>query len=202
VSDKPSKGVALFEREMQQAYEKHATALGEVVFHWNDLQERFAELFCFVSGTTQAIGFAIWYALTSDRTQRELLKVALEASQIDPDFWKGREQAVADIEWLLKEALKLANRRNDAIHAPYDMSLSLGPKQKLIVVRPSYWQGNPRAKALEKKDLASEFEWYAATAQTLARFARALIAHLEMPGPNWPERPRLPALSEAAKSAQ
>jgi hypothetical protein len=52
-------------------------ALGRVAHSWNHLHEELGKLFCAVSGLELGSGMAIWHALKSDRSQREILIASL-----------------------------------------------------------------------------------------------------------------------------
>jgi len=60
-----------------------AAELGWLAYEWNRLHEAFAELFAdFMSkgdDNHKPIGFAVWYSIPSDRTQRDMLRATIEA---------------------------------------------------------------------------------------------------------------------------
>src|SRR5262245_51452983 len=92
-----------------------ATELGRLVYAWNELHEHLGHLFDFVvSPKGPGTALAAWRAVESDRTQRTMLRYAVEhaASRL--------EKAVVDeIFWVLEKANSLAEDRNNAIHSPY-----------------------------------------------------------------------------------
>lgn len=201
MSEKP-RGVALGAAQWQAAYERHVTAVGEVAYHWNLLHERLGELFQLIAGTTRDVGMGIWYSTSNDRAQREMLLAALR--NVSDEHLRHAAKAREDVKWLTDYVNRsLADRRNDAIHAPFEAGMGIferadGKHTLRFEIGPAYYLGNPRASKLkEKVDLVPEFEWYAETAQTLTRYAQALLNALMADDAPWPEKPRLPSLRQS-----
>src|SRR5260370_21675866 len=101
---------------------------------------------------------------------------------------------VEDLTWLLNEADKLEDDRNDAVHSPLmygrldDMTAHhLGYAERVI---PSLAFDHPRAQKLAKKDLLSEFRWCRDAALVLNEFAGAIYESIAARHP-WPKRPSL-----------
>jgi hypothetical protein len=95
--------------------------------------------------------------------------------------WKNSPRAPDDLKWLLDRADKLANDRNNAIHAPCSLYLwGDGSSEVMAAVR-SANAGNRRAKNLEGRDLLIEIRWCAAHVVCLGQFAGMLA-------PLWPPR--------------
>ncbi|HWX76078.1 MAG TPA: hypothetical protein VNY32_01305 [Candidatus Acidoferrales bacterium] len=139
------------DEQLEDAFAPYITAAGQVVHHWNQLQERLGKLFAAVTGKGK-VALAIWYAPLSDRTQRDMLTAAIK--QTSDDEWnRYSSTAKADILALVSEADSIADRRNDAIHAPVSLAIN---KRKLVVI-PIYFHGNRRALKLRDKDIITEF---------------------------------------------
>jgi hypothetical protein len=177
---------------MDAALDPYFMALGKTAHAWNHLQEELGQLFCFLTNT-DAVGLTIWHALKSDRSQRDLIEAALRSLAEGEDWVKEFPRAQADISWLLLETNKLADRRNDAIHAPCTVSNAHGDFEMI----PLSFHGNPRARKLRGKQIVNEFQWYGETANVLKSFARHLCVGLNRsPYISWPDRPRMPTLRQ------
>jgi hypothetical protein len=87
------------------------------------------------------IALAIWYTPHSDRTQRDMLTAAINET-LDEKWARYSPTAKADILALVSEADSVADRRNDAIHAPVSLAID---KRKLVII-PLYFHGNPYSK--------------------------------------------------------
>jgi hypothetical protein len=171
---------------IEASFTPYVTALGRVAHAWNHLQEHLAQLFCLVSGINDAMGLAIWHALKSDRSQRDILEAAVNVASSDPDWIETTPHAKADLLWLLKKANKVAEQRNNAIHAPCGLSIDEGEFE----IIPETWYQNPRAGKLRGTDVLREFDWYEKSADTLMQFARAIYTALNHGACDpWPERP-------------
>ena len=100
-----------------------------------------------------------------------MLKAALGARAADDEEWVSKyPKAVKDIRWLLEKANGVAEKRNDAIHAPCSLGI-VGHELEII---PIDFYGNPRAKNLRGKDILSEFAWYEKGADILRLFTREI----------------------------
>src|SRR5580704_7160746 len=79
------------------AFRPYVGALGQLALSWNALHETMAFLFCSVMGGGYSNQFlAVWHALKSDRSQRDILLAATE-SHMNPAY---SPQFVSDIKWL------------------------------------------------------------------------------------------------------
>src|ERR1700733_12379985 len=107
-------------RETHEAIEAYCVAVGLVVYEWNDLHEKLARLFAVVREGDRRETLAEWSAIRSDTRQGEMLRGALAGTT------SGRRRkpprAPDDLKWLLDGVDKLANDRNNAIHAPCSSS--------------------------------------------------------------------------------
>lgn len=194
------------EAEYQAASDAVALGVGRVSIAWNAMQEAFGHLFGTVCNTDDAIGRAVWLSTDNDRTQRYMLEAAVKAAPASrwPD---DATRAKEDFIWLLDAANKLADRRNNAVHAPYEVGVDVyatadfGTIEMKAVMLPASRGGHPRAKKLKDKDIMAELAWYAATAETLRAFAdeaTVCMFNWNRKGkrPAWPQRPRLPSLGQ------
>ena len=137
--------------------------------------KRLGVLFVAATGMERNLALSIWYSVTSDRAQREMLKASVFAtsSQRSEKLPKARD----DLKWLLDRAEEVADARNNAVHAP--CSLYLGGSVSEMGV--SYFNGNPRAKNLVGKELLVEFAWCERYAQTLREFIQRLENSIRLP---------------------
>ncbi len=150
------------------ALEPYFSLLGRVAHSWNHLHEELGKLFCSVSGLELHHGMAIWHKLKSDRSQRDILKGAISARAQEEDWIKHRpnvEEAIVD---LLNEVNTLADRRNNAIHAP--CSVAIHGNSKDFEIMPVTFFGNDKAKRLFGKDILEEFRWYERSANALKAY--------------------------------
>jgi len=174
--------------EILQSY---FAALGKVAHAWNHLHEELGKVFCAVTNADLSLGMAIWHSLKSDRSQREILKGAL-ASAAQSEDWNREHPGAADgILDLLKEVDKLADRRNNAIHAPCDVI----PGGDFQIV-PITFFGNDKAERLRGKDILKEFDWYQRTANLLRRYAWDSRLALDARMMTWPDKPKLPSVGQ------
>jgi hypothetical protein len=194
----PRKRLRTSQRYTAPEFKPYVAALGQLALAWNDLQESCAALFWTVMSPPPQEGdfvnytpLLVWHSVRSDRSQREMLRAAALNPQAD---WK-RPSAREDIKWLLDQAAKLEDARNDAVHSPLfivDRSL-YGLAGSGQPVAPAWWLSNPRAGKLSKRaDLLSEFRYCRDTALALADFAQAMDGALVNQPRLWPERPALP----------
>jgi hypothetical protein len=100
--------------ETRAAIEAYCAKVGEVVYEWNDLHEKLAQLFAVVRDGDRQQALAKWYSLDTDRAQRKKLRDAVENARAD--LWKKLPKAREDLTWLLARVDELAEARHDAIH--------------------------------------------------------------------------------------
>jgi hypothetical protein len=148
-----------------------------------------ALLFCAVMGGGYANRFlAVWHAIKSDRTQRNVLIAAVKSDTNRPASDSRHNVLIAEIQWVCGQANTLEDLRNDALH-----SALFGPAEiegKVSVIA-STGLGHVRAKKLEGKDLLVEFRRFRDTADTLSNYVMAIDQALQN-GQTLPERPKLP----------
>lgn len=181
---------ALSDKQLDRHYRPYALALGHLVYSWNLLHDKLAELFWTISGINEGvIAFSIWHSTPSDLAQRKMLRAAAKAN---PNL--GEDER-AEILWVLKAIDdSLAHKRNDALHAPFEF-LTRFTSDPILQPR-TFPTGNPRALSLAGKDMLSEFAWYRKTAEVLSRHVALMDRYFAHPGQRtWPERPKLPHLA-------
>lgn len=173
------------------ALKPYFIALGIVAHAWNHLHEELGKIFCAVTELDLPIGMAIWHSLKSDRSQRDILKGAVCAAAGDPDWLKQHPNAMDGVLYLINKTNAVAEKRNDAIHAP----CTVIPGGDDFEIMPVTFFGNEKAKHLRGKDILAEFSWYEKTADALKTHARAVRFALDSCG-TWPEKPRMPTLGQ------
>lgn len=186
----------LDEKTLEEAYDSLYRSVGRVAVSWNALHENLCDLFAQVAQVHPWTATAIWHSTPSDRSQREMLRAALN-SQVR-NRWPSFPKVEVDVEWLLNEVDKLANRRNNAVHAPYLVQM-LGMTEETTRYRPvaDWGGGNPRAHKLYGKEVLAELRFYTDTARVLASFTEGAWAALREDDVAWPDRPRLPSLGRS-----
>jgi hypothetical protein len=183
--------------ETHEAIEAYCVAVGLVVYEWNELHERLARLFALVREGDRRETLAEWYAIRSDTKQREKLRCAI--IETTSGRWKKSPRAPGDLKWLLGRADKLANDRNNAIHAPCSLYLRGDGSSEVKAAVRSANAGNWRAKDLEGEDLLTEFHWCAAYALRLGQFAERLAPAMASPDHyEWPVRPKIPSRADVS----
>jgi hypothetical protein len=169
-----------------ERFAEHATEIGHLVFAWARLQQNLGQLFAaIVCRSTPEMGLAIWSALKSDRSQREVLEAATEVALID--LPKLRDE----IFWLLREIDNRVVDRNDAVHTAF---LFASQEDGEIAPVPDIMSNPGRLVRLGGKDLIEKFEASRDDAFALYRYTAALTDQLslsESERPAWPERPQL-----------
>ncbi|MDN3277138.1 hypothetical protein QWJ07_22940 [Frankia sp. RB7] len=165
------------------------TALGRVAHSWNHLHEELGKLFCSVTELELHHGMAIWHKLKSDRSQRDILRGAIEARKQETDWVASHPNLAEAVSCLLNETNGLADGRNNAIHAPCSVAMHGNTKDFELV--PVTFFGNDKAKRLVGKDILEEFRWYEKCADTLKKYATSCRLAVDA-GFLSLEKPRLP----------
>src|SRR5215472_2706797 len=100
------------------AFDTYVSAVSKASHAWNRFQEELGQLFAVVAKGNRDEMLAIWYSANNDRAQRNMLRAVINAKL--QEYWSDwlETDALNDLTWLLEEADKLAQNRNDAIHAP------------------------------------------------------------------------------------
>ena len=185
--------------ETREAIEAYCVAVGLVVYEWNDLHEKLAQLFALVREGDRQEALTKWYAIPSDTKQRENLRCAIAEATSTSGRWKKSPRAPDDLKWLLDRVDKLASERNNAIHAPCSLYLRGDGSSEVMAAVRSANAGNRRAKNLEGKDLLIEFHWCAAYTLRLGQFAGMLALAMASPDHyEWPARPKIPSRADVS----
>jgi hypothetical protein len=173
-------------RHILDRFEKHATAIGHLVYASARLQWSLAHLFAaLVRPTEQSVPLSIWETLKSDGNQRNILRAV--ANKILAD----RSNILADVLWLLCNADKLATDRNDAVHTAF--FFTTGDEGEIVPV-PDPMSNPKRLARLEDKNLPEKFAMHRDDLTKLYRYADQLTDHLlldEQERPSYPHRPQL-----------
>jgi hypothetical protein len=171
--------------------------IGLLVVAWNDLQEKLAELFWTVFGTSNGlVPLTIWHTLRDDRMQRVVLQASIDAGLGERAAKKGRDgprwlkQSRTKINWLLEEVNTISQDRNNFVHAPF--MFSVADNNRLTMV-PWDFFGNPRAKALKGKNLMQRHRENMAM---LGTYAIGLKFNINKESSEWPTKPRLLSVEE------
>ncbi len=175
------------DEDLEAAFAPYIGAAGEVVNAWNRLQETLKDVFAAITKIPRDMAFAIWHSSRSDSLQRNMLRAAIAATD-DNEPWVIRlPNAKSDLLLLLKKADKVGQIKNDAIHAPVSLAIDRG---KLIII-PFYFNGNPRAKNVQNKDIVTEFERCRDEAYILKEFAENAKTSINSSSYEWPDKPAL-----------
>lgn len=174
------------------ALQPYFLALGKVAHSWNHLHEELGKVFCAVTGLPLHLGMGVWHKLKSDRSQRDILEGAIQSRAVEDEWAENNPNALKGVTDLLHQVQSLANKRNDAIHAP---CLVISGIMYDFEIAPMTFFGNKLAKNLHGKDILKEFEWYEKTADVLRDHAWRVRFALDSHGP-WPNKPQLPSLGQ------
>ena len=175
------------DEEIREKFEAYCMAIGKAAFAWNILHESLGQLFAALSDDRVA-AVTEWYSKPpSDDRQRKMLERLL--TNLSDDKWPASPKLKADGLWLIAESCKLADDRNNAVHAPATLYFGTGYSE----MGPSFIYGHPRAKILRGRRLLEEFAWCETCTENLTLFTRAIETSLGYPDRyGWPERPNPP----------
>ena len=87
-------------------FDAYVAAVGRVAHAWNYLHEKLGMLFVAVSGMERNLALSIWYSVTNDHFQREMLKAAVSAT--NSERLAKLPKAPDDLKWLLDRAAEVA----------------------------------------------------------------------------------------------
>lgn len=160
---------------------------------WNDLHEDLALLFIELLANGKAYPATdIWNSAGFDRPKRAMLRVVMKTQH---ERFARCPKLADDVMWLLDEADKLEDARNDSIHSPLASFAAdnIWAQHQGIAGRivPSVAFGNRRAIKLARKDLFTEFRWCRDASLTLRDFAGEIYEAVAA-RTAWPDRPSLP----------
>ncbi len=166
------------------------TAIGELTLAWNDFHLSLVELFGHTLMIKNGLIFhAIWNSSKSDRAQRDMLKSMIGLNAIGINI---SDQVRKEIKWILDQADKLEDDRNNALHSP----LVSTPEGKII---PFDGLGNQRAGKLVAKSeklkantLLGQFHLFYDTTVILRDYATELAEAMRVKTV-CPDRPELPS---------
>ncbi len=165
-----------------RAFQKLALALGRVALSWNDLHISLSSLLSVILRIpNRLITDTIWYAVKSDRGQRDVLKALNSSQAIGLNLSK---EARAEISWILSRATAIEDLRNDLLHSPFVNSFGN--------IRPLHLGVHNRAIGLETKNLLAECHWFYTTATMLRDHADKIDEALSRPNATLLKRPKLP----------
>jgi hypothetical protein len=188
-------------------FEPYTKAIGQLLLAWNDLHEKLATLFVSAMGG----GFvnrplAVWHKTRMDSAKRELLRAAI-AHLTDREIG-NRPKLVDEITWILDNAKKLEDLRDDSAHGPLSVgyvSLSFLEFDDILsntglldrfkpFVGPNTILQNPRALSMQKRaaDLLRDFKYARERVLILRDYAIAIDAAWSNARLPWPDRPALP----------
>lgn len=164
------------------AFQELALGLGRVALSWNDFHISLSGLFSSILKIpNRLIADRIWYAVKSDRSQREMLRALNSSPAIGLNLTKVVR---SEIDWILGRADALENLRNDLLHSPFVNSSG--------EIASLHSGANSRAMSLEGKNLLAECKWFYETAILLRDHADKIDDALIRPGGALPKRPRPP----------
>jgi hypothetical protein len=174
--------------EVDEAFNTYACALGGVAHAWNFLHERLGRLFVrIVNAPDRSVTAAIWYSPFSDRSQRDMLRAAVLASN-EPCWNSLPKQARDDIIWLIEQVNSLGRERDAAVHAPCILNIDHAGTEMAA----SPLSGHRRTKELSGKNVINEFKRCEQRATSLSIFTDAIVDVLSFTGYTWPEKPKTP----------
>jgi hypothetical protein len=176
-------------------FRSHATALGQLIFTWNDLHEQLALIYWTLCDHDDG-ALDKWSRPPSDKQKRELIR--RRANKFSPsakNMWD-------DIVWLLDAIDDFTDFRNDAAHAPVTIEpesfLSRRDNFTAGVISNSSWR-NRRARNLIRKDLLAEYRWQRNVLTKLRDYALTIERSLVDDYTPWPKRPNWPDRPKPAK---
>lgn len=192
-------------RFTERPFKPYATIAGQATLAWNDLHIKLSHIFSYVCSQSfpgskeknylHLKCHYIWLSSQSDRASRAMLKAALRGTS--PDEKNRYPKWIDDVGWLLTEATKLEDMRNNVVHAPLLLitKSELYPEVHNLVLPNAQ---SPRGGKLLGKDLLKEYRWCRDAAIVLRDYAEAIQLILywhslaALPPDAWPRRPTLP----------
>jgi hypothetical protein len=159
----------------------HAIVTGELVWASNFAHAAFCMIFAhLVDAQDWRVGTAIWNALRSDSTQRDVLMALSEVVLKPKDFKR--------VKWAVETAGKLSKTRNDAVHAPV---VFMATSKGLGLTPDHHSTPKPRRdRLLGSPNMHRDFRTAKGDLIAIGSYATAILSKLiigsSMP---WPERP-------------
>jgi hypothetical protein len=205
----------------ERAYKPYALAIGQFVLAWNAFHEKLGMLFVMILHSAPGWDIdrnhdvdgelfpnddahierwsGVWSSAPLDRPKRAMLRGLLN-SFIEADL-KQFPKFIGDLSWILDQADKIEDIRNNAVHTPL---LWIGGHPALeqivaehdVAIIPNVLLANKRAVAVAKKDLRSrlviEYRWGRDASVILRDFSGRIGHAMSIEGAPWPQRPSLP----------
>ncbi len=194
-------------RFSEPPFDPYTKAIGQLLLAWNDLHERLASLFVMAMGGGWINRpLAVWHKTRMDIAKRELLRAAI--NHLTDAETSKRPKLVEEITWILDNAKKLEDLRDDSAHGPLSvgyMSASILDFENILsnsnilsgmraFVGPNTILQNPRAVTISKRptDLLQDFRYAKERVLILRDYAIAIDAAWGNERLPWPDRPPLP----------
>jgi hypothetical protein len=179
---------------VKKGTEAYLIELGLLVLAWNDMHEKLAELYCVVTGSSdQKAPLKKWHNLRNNSAQRSFLRKSLatdlqkRADDKGTDGLEWLKRIKKNVAWLVDEVDKLADDRNNFIHAPFMFSVA---DDGTLTMEPLSLLGNLRAAALSGKNLLDELRRHRDNMAILGTHSLAIKCDINGSGPA-PTRPQL-----------
>jgi hypothetical protein len=177
------------------AYDKHALRIGRISMAWNTLHEHFFWMFQEIvgKGDDGKLAYRIWHSVQNDTAQRAFLKGAIGTT--------GQPRFVRSVDWLMKQAEKIALERNALIHAVVRL---IGPDDKRVQLYASHTSREAHLMQLATKS-APDWDRVERNLVVMANYASTVwFRHFIEPSLGlqrrpWPKRPRLLGLAGTTK---
>jgi hypothetical protein len=170
--------------------------LALVVIAWNELHVELSQMFMTVSEISNGlVALRIWYSIENDRSQRNMLRVALESELVHLPRAKEKgldwvKRAKDDILWIVNKTDGISALRNSAIHSPF---LFVRQENKIAMQPDNFFFKSKKAELLAGKDLLREFRGQRQSYSALSSFAQRVRLALSLkPQPPWPDRSSVP----------
>lgn len=207
----------------EAGYRPYAIAIGQLILAWNGLHEKLGLLFVLLVQFGRpndpadlfpenddphiARWAGLWSSAQFDRPKRAMLQALL--NPILKTDLQAFPKLIEDMTWILKEADKLEDIRNNAVHAPLvwlgdHPALSYIIEKHKIDVIPDVTLANKRAMNVAakaaNKGLLREYRWARSACLILRDFTAQIGGALSVEGATWPRRPSLPNRGDRKKS--
>jgi hypothetical protein len=185
---KRRKRVRFRERFTEKTWRPYVLVIGQLALAWNAFHESLAGIFYLLLSRQSELHedededrdqrpIALWASANFGRAKRQMLKAVVETER--DEITKAFPGLKDDLLWILAQADKLEDSRNNSVHYPLiDAGFSLIPGW----VIPNLLYGNERAKRLVPKegqpipkDILAEFRWCRDAALVLRDFTEAII---------------------------
>ncbi|QIP05985.1 hypothetical protein [Bradyrhizobium symbiodeficiens] len=170
----------------QAERDAHAMAIGRIAMVWNEYQATLGEIYAdLFAGDDWNLALSTWYAIPSDRTQRDALR-AVAMFKLAPSS-KGLEE----LNWLLEKTNEVVSfQRNVGLHTRlFPITAEDGTLQIYPVA-----QNDRIVKALENTTVLKEYAHYESQMRKMLGFAVGVQSALSSKRTGqevWPERPQI-----------